>query len=118
MQKLSKFVYLSFFFLIFVLCTLYFVLIPSVAEAQVPNPKVPCGLSDDNPEFNSLRPYQASPCGDSAKALYCGNDILIYETAEHTITGGPGICSIDEYEVNKLVDKTYEIALKDMDLQI
>jgi len=88
-------------------------------HAQVPNPKVPCGTSSD-PEFHSLRPYQASPCGDSDKILYCGNDILIYETATHTETsfGDDSACELDDWLVNKYVDKTYEIALKDLELPI
>jgi hypothetical protein len=52
-------------------------------SAAVPEPVVPC--LDDNqrgwkdPEFHSLRPYQASPCGDSPKAYFCQNDYTILE---------------------------------------
>lgn len=104
--------------IIFLLLSFSFSFLAFHINAQVPNPLVPCG-GESSPEFHSLRPYQASPCGDSRKALYCGNDILIYEIAQHTLTStNESICSIDEYEVNKLVDKTYEIAMKDMELPI
>lgn len=32
-----------------------------------------------NPNFNSSRPYQASPCGDAPKAVMCGNSLQIIE---------------------------------------
>ena len=52
------------------------------AKAIVPVPpsgRIPCDDPAKNPEFNSLRPYQASPCGDSEKAYYCTNGVVIYE---------------------------------------
>jgi hypothetical protein len=30
-------------------------------------------------EFHSLRPYQAAPCGEANKALYCSNDLIFIE---------------------------------------
>lgn len=51
----------------------------SAADA-IPEPRVPC-LENEfrNPEFNSQRPYQASPCGDSTKAVFCSNNYTIIE---------------------------------------
>ncbi len=59
-------------------------LIPgSIDGPAFPEPVVPClengptGIR--NPEFHSLRPYQASPCGDAPKAYFCNNDYTIME---------------------------------------
>ncbi|HKB88115.1 MAG TPA: hypothetical protein VKC53_00550 [Patescibacteria group bacterium] len=79
MQKLSKFVYFVFFLLTFVFCFLYPVLQPGVVNAQIPKLRLPCTDDGKNPEFNSLRPYQAAPCGDAGKALYCSNDLIFTE---------------------------------------
>ena len=38
--------------------------------------KIPCNEIAPQ-EFNSDRPYQASPCGDAPKALFCGNSVVI-----------------------------------------
>ena len=45
-----------------------------------PPPYVPC-YAVRNPEFHSLRPYQASPCNRAKRdlALSCGNDLLVYD---------------------------------------
>jgi hypothetical protein len=47
-------------------------------------PKInfPCteDTKDNNPEFHSLRPYQAAPCGEANKALYCSNDLIFVES--------------------------------------
>ncbi len=57
---------------------------PGTIDAPAfPPPVVPClengpkGIR--NPEFHSLRPYQASPCGDAPKAYFCNNDYTILE---------------------------------------
>lgn len=51
---------------------------PKLVSAQIPPPTVSCS-DTDNPEFNSLRPYQASPCNPnmSQTAGYCGNRLVI-----------------------------------------
>ncbi|MDP2693004.1 MAG: hypothetical protein Q8O88_05185 [bacterium] len=77
MQKLSKF--LAFFLLLF--------LFPVSVNAQVPGLKFPCDDTAD-PEFHSLRPYQAAPCGDAVKALYCSNDLIFTEDFDMTNKGG------------------------------
>lgn len=52
------------------------------AEPQpVPDPgRIKC-IEDqiNDPNFNSSRPYQASPCGDSPKAIMCGNSLQVIE---------------------------------------
>jgi hypothetical protein len=48
------------------------------AQDAVPKPIVPCDESSvRDPEFNSDRPYQASPCGDAPKTWWCGNTVVI-----------------------------------------
>lgn len=50
-------------------------------DNPIPPPRIPCDpTSVDDPEFHSLRPYQASPCdGDGKMAYFCGNEIVIKE---------------------------------------
>ncbi len=49
----------------------------SRAENAIPAPgRIPCTETKD-PEFNSSRPYQASPCGDGPTALFCGNKVIV-----------------------------------------
>ncbi len=70
----------------------------TIAQAQIPGFKEPsCDTEEntDNPEFNSLRPYQTSGCGDSKKAYYCNNDYIIEEGVstsfnEKKCSGGGG----------------------------
>jgi hypothetical protein len=54
----------------------------------IPKPRVPCDPSQtENPEFHSLRPYQASPCGNEGNmALFCGNKIVITEDFDESET--------------------------------
>jgi hypothetical protein len=60
---------------------------PKASKAQytplndVPIPQIhfPCD-KQTQPEFASLRPYQAAACGDADKALYCSNDLIFLET--------------------------------------
>lgn len=44
----------------------------------IPGIHFPCNKTGD-PEFASLRPYQAAACGDADKALYCSNDLIFTE---------------------------------------
>jgi len=55
--------------------------LPKSVFAQVPPPVVSCS-DTRNPEFNSLRPYQASPCKPnvSETAGYCGNRLVIADS--------------------------------------
>lgn len=82
MYKLNYKLFL--FFSFFVLCTLYSTLHPAGVLAQVPNPPIACDKVG-NPEFNSLRPYQASAtCNTQIAnyASYCGNDLTFKDTIE------------------------------------
>jgi len=73
------------------------------AGGPIPKLNLPCNLTGD-PEFNSLRPYQASTCGDAGKALFCSNTLQFTES----FTDFPGcnrpngpegswICSVNKY---------------------
>lgn len=59
---------------------LLFILFASPVLAQVPAPYVPVGQTKNN-EWNSLRPYQASPANIPLKtneqAMLCGNDLVV-----------------------------------------
>lgn len=57
-------------------------------DNAIPQPYVPC-YETREPEFHSLRPYQASPCNQSISdiALFCGNDILIPDNITITPSG-------------------------------
>lgn len=83
MRFLSKFTYLLLSFSFFTLLTIYYLLHTTVARAQVPGLLIPCDKTDDN-EFHTLRPYQASPCSDGPKALFCSNKLIIFENFELT----------------------------------
>jgi hypothetical protein len=54
-----------------------------VLAAPVPIPesgRIKCpDINGEDPNFNSSRPYQASPCGDSPKAVMCGNSLQVIE---------------------------------------
>ena len=78
----------------------------------VPPNKVPCEPdSVGNPEFHSLRPYQASPCADSDKTYFCWNDYKIQEEISRTwgldCTKGSG--SYYQCPVNDKIEKTYVV---------
>ncbi len=78
MKNLSKLSYFLLFFLFFALLIAHYLLNTTIAKAQVPGLKFPCDQTDEN-EFNTLRPYQASPCSDGPKALFCSNKLVIFE---------------------------------------
>jgi hypothetical protein len=68
-------------------------LVQNTIFAQMPTPvPVPCNPSNaKNPEFQSLRPYQASPCNASISgASFCGDSITFYDEVEVT---DPSVCS-------------------------
>ncbi|KKU10255.1 MAG: hypothetical protein UX13_C0016G0012 [Candidatus Woesebacteria bacterium GW2011_GWB1_45_5] len=69
---------LAFFVFVLSVLAIRYSLIVKEAYAQIPGFKVPCDTEKD-PEFHSDRPYQASPCGDSPKAVFCNNDYIIVE---------------------------------------
>ncbi len=72
---------LMFFLFLISLGAYLIVLSPTKAADEKPFPKIwlPCD-EDRNIEFHSLRPYQAAPCGEANKALYCSNDLIFNES--------------------------------------
>lgn len=75
MQRLSKLIIFLF------LSVIYFSLNFNFVHAQAPIPELLLSCSQTRPnEFHSLRPYQASPCGDAPKAKFCSNKLVIFET--------------------------------------
>ena len=79
------------FFLFFLLVAFYLSL-ATITHAQ--NPIPPGDISCDevgDPEFHSLRPYQANPCDEevSESALFCGNSLVISDTVSVLQTTPP-----------------------------
>lgn len=80
------------------------------APEPVPPPgRIPCEENQtEDPNFNSSRPYQASPCGDAPKATMCGNKLQIIEKTPTRIAPA-GTESLD---VNITMErKTYSATL-------
>lgn len=95
-----------------------FYLLPSAARAAGPIPppgRIPCDATA-NPEFNSSRPYQASPCGDSGvRAIFCGNTLRITQNVEGgVVRGAPQFLEIDK----PMGGKDYAFDLSDAELPI
>jgi hypothetical protein len=65
-----------------------------IVNAQVPPTPVSCG-STINPEFHSLRPYQASPCQSAMEdyAKFCGNNLTLHDTIQETYNGNSEGCT-------------------------
>jgi hypothetical protein len=84
------------------------------AIAPIPGGRIPCANQKDL-EFNSSRPYQASPCGDSPKAVFCGNQLQIVEdTPTITVEG-----TFTSYPVNfQMGDKNYAVDLEGAEFPI
>jgi len=62
-------------------------------QGPIPSPApIPCS-NTGNPEFHSLRPYQASPCTVTPDnyAKFCGNDLTLHDTITEYYPGG-GTC--------------------------
>ncbi len=78
MRNLSKFVFVVFSLFLATFGYLFYKV--NNISAQTPSLHFPCDETSDN-EFNSLRPYQASPCGPYPKqALFCSNKLVVFET--------------------------------------
>lgn len=80
--KFTKFV----IFILFGICFLKFgaskEVLAYVQPYPIPSPTpIPCGETG-NPEFHSLRPYQASPCETTVAPLakFCGNDLTLQDS--------------------------------------
>ena len=85
-MRLLKFLFTLFLFP--VICCL----LPSPVRAQIPPNYTPCNETAD-PEFHSLRPYQASPCSSEVApyASFCGNNLTLKDTVYATYPGS-GVC--------------------------
>lgn len=68
----------------------------------IPKPRIPCDpRATEDPEFHSLRPYQASPCGNEGKmAYFCGNKIVIKEDFDESEIIPAGDSCKSEWEYN------------------
>ena len=113
LKLLSSAVVIAFTLLLFYSFTL--------VKAQVPAPApIPCTDTGD-PEFHSLRPYQASPCETEIPptAKFCGNELIFHDTIPETYPGN-GNCTPSGGKIictyNKIVDKPLTIDLKDANL--
>jgi len=75
--------------IIFLFSALGFLLLGKAVAAQIPPQPVDCN-DTINPEFHSLRPYQASPCNENVSgAAFCGNGIAISEQVAATQSLNP-----------------------------
>lgn len=85
MEKKFNYYKLVSFLFVFTLAAflVHFSILLKTTQAQIPTPDVPCdqvrpvpGASQN--EFDSLRPYQASPCNKTIETVIaCGNDLII-----------------------------------------
>ncbi len=93
-------------FLLFGIWHLAFGIPRSDAADAIPGEApIPCE-DTRNPEFNSDRPYQASPCGDANKALFCSNSIIMTigsVSKTYSAADCPGyVCDVN---IHKKIDK-------------
>lgn len=121
-------------FLVLFFASLYFGYKVSEVRAvdAIPDPVVPCQENEaEDPEFSSLRPYQASPCGPAPRALFCNNNYVIREEVKDdkeaevnaagkviklsncSRSGGKWICP-----TNRTINKNYSISLHNATLPI
>ena len=85
------------FFVILILFGICFLRFGALAKAQIPphNPTpIPCSDTGD-PEFHSLRPYQASPCEVTHNdyATFCGNTLTLQDKIDVTYKPGVDNCT-------------------------
>lgn len=90
MHRISKLIF--FVFLILSITAGYFSYrvsnVSAGNEGAFPKLKLPCDETRGI-EFSSTRPYQAAPCGDVSKTIYCSNEIQFIETFDLTsLCGG------------------------------
>jgi hypothetical protein len=80
-------------FIIFMLFGVCFLKFGTLVNAQVPPPNTTCTSGD--PEFNSLRPYQASPCQTAIvpSAKFCGNTLSLQDKISVAYQPGIDNCS-------------------------
>lgn len=88
----------------------------SAADAVPPPGKIPCDPNIKmDPEYNTLRPYQASPCGELKLSVFCGNTLILYLDSVSTPYCGSEWCP---YLGPNPVTKDVVVDLKDVELPI
>ncbi|HLD91825.1 MAG TPA: hypothetical protein VI795_00350, partial [Patescibacteria group bacterium] len=120
MKNLFKFLLvLVFIFTLFVIRYSSITVRASEDNPIPPRPIIPCDpTSVDDPEFDSLRPYQSHPCGTAPQSKFCGNKIIITESKTESKTF-PATQGCDPTkQVNWVNDKDYWIDMTDLELPI
>ncbi|KKS96226.1 MAG: hypothetical protein UV71_C0001G0100 [Microgenomates group bacterium GW2011_GWC1_43_13] len=90
------------------------------ANAQIP-PNINSCSDVGDPEFHSLRPYQASPCQTEmdSTAKFCGNELIFHDTIKEEYPGG-GTCTDNGTKVTckyeEIIDKRLTIDLSGANL--
>lgn len=89
----------------------------AAAADAIPQPgKIPCDPNIKmDPEFNSLRPYQASPCGDLPLSRFCGNTLILFLDNVTTPYCGSEWCP---YIGPNPITKKVVVDLKDVELPV
>lgn len=81
-------IFLSFF--VFIFLAFHSKNVFAANPVPIPEPgRIACPGGAEPLNFNSLRPYQASPCGSTVKALFCSNDLNFIEDFQEA---GKGDC--------------------------
>jgi len=108
------------FFLFFLLLVTFYLSLTTITHAQ--NPIPPGDISCDevgDPEFHSLRPYQANPCNKevSETALFCGNSLIISDTVSR-LDPGASCQTLPDGKLKCTVDKSKQIAINLSDAEL
>lgn len=128
MQKLSKFV-VFLFVIIFSIFNLLFFQVKDesvLADLEVPAGKVddpepfpelkyPCDADGVDPEFQSLRPYQAAPCGGAPLARFCSNELVFIETFD---LAGEGDCQKEGYTHSFTCNPSFHVGKHDLYIEL
>lgn len=59
-------------------------MVPKPNTTPFPELRYPCGGTSKEADYHSLRPFQASPCGETNKAEYCSNELKFIESFDLT----------------------------------
>lgn len=79
---------------IFLMAVIFFFLLASPLEAQVPSNSIDC-TNTSSKEFHSLRPYQKSACEEKVKdtAQFCGNALSVSDSVSSAQLIAPVVAS-------------------------
>jgi len=90
-------------------------------SGPIPSPTpIPCDDPGRNPEFHSLRPYQASPCivKPDNYAKFCGNDLTLHDTvtvyypgSENYLTGSGCVTAGNKVNCTYTIPVTKPVAI-------